>query len=99
MSFEEVRIGDCRLIRGDALEVLPTLEPVGALVTDPPYGIAWNDKGRIGRPSAVATAGGVYGRDWGIMIGDEVDFDPTPLLALHVPSVIWGANYYASRLP
>jgi|SRR5690625_2734748 len=35
---EEV-IGDCRLILGDCLEVLPTLGPVDAVVTDPPYGI------------------------------------------------------------
>jgi DNA modification methylase len=39
MGFEEVTIGTCRLILGDALEVLPTLGPVNAVVTDPPYGI------------------------------------------------------------
>lgn len=40
MSFEEVQIGPCRLIRGDCREVLPTLEAgsVDAVVTDPPYG-------------------------------------------------------------
>ena len=37
MIREEV-IGDCRLILGDCLEVLPTLEKVDAVVTDPPYG-------------------------------------------------------------
>jgi DNA modification methylase len=35
---EEI-IGDCRLILGDCLEVLPTLGDVDAVVTDPPYGI------------------------------------------------------------
>ena len=35
----EERIGDCRLILGDCLEVLPTLGPVDAVVTDPPYGV------------------------------------------------------------
>ena len=35
---EEV-IGDCRLILGDCRDILPTLEPVDAVVTDPPYGI------------------------------------------------------------
>ena len=34
-------IGDCTLYLGDCLEVMPTLGPVGALVTDPPYGIAY----------------------------------------------------------
>ncbi len=42
MPFEEVTIGPCRLIRGDCLEVLPTLGKVDAVVTDPPYGIGEN---------------------------------------------------------
>jgi DNA modification methylase len=33
---EEI-IGDCRLILGDCLEVMPTLGKVDAVVTDPPY--------------------------------------------------------------
>jgi len=33
---EEV-IGDCRLILGDCREVLPTLGPVGHIITDPPF--------------------------------------------------------------
>jgi DNA modification methylase len=41
MSFEEVTIGDCRLIRADCMEVLPTLGIVDAVVTDPPYGIGF----------------------------------------------------------
>jgi site-specific DNA-methyltransferase (adenine-specific) len=36
-KFREEIIGDCRLILGDCLEVMPTLEPVAAVVTDPPY--------------------------------------------------------------
>lgn len=39
MSFEEVTIGDCRLILGDCLEVLPTLGNADAVITDPPYEI------------------------------------------------------------
>lgn len=34
------RIGDATLYLGDCLEILPTLGPVDAVVTDPPYGIA-----------------------------------------------------------
>lgn len=33
------QIGACTLYLGDALEVMPTLEKVDAVVTDPPYGI------------------------------------------------------------
>ncbi len=35
---EEI-IGDCRLILGDCLEVLPEIDPVDLCLTDPPYGI------------------------------------------------------------
>lgn len=37
MSFEKVVIGNATLYRGDCLEVLPTLETVDAVITDPPY--------------------------------------------------------------
>jgi DNA modification methylase len=33
-------IGDCTLYLGDCREILPTLGPVDAVVTDPPYGIS-----------------------------------------------------------
>ena len=39
MTFETVTIGDCTLIRGDCMEVLPTLGKFDAVITDPPYGI------------------------------------------------------------
>jgi DNA modification methylase len=41
MSFREEILADgVRLILGDCRDVLPTLGPVDAVVTDPPYGIA-----------------------------------------------------------
>jgi DNA modification methylase len=33
-------IGDCTLILGDCLEILPTLNKVDAVITDPPYGLS-----------------------------------------------------------
>lgn len=42
MSIEKVVIRDCTLIRGDCLEVLPTLGKVDAVVTDPPYNCGKN---------------------------------------------------------
>lgn len=36
---KEVIIGDCRLILGDCLEVMPTLGKVDAAWTDPPYNV------------------------------------------------------------
>jgi len=37
VTFREEIIGDCRLILGDCLEVMPTLEPVDHIISDPPY--------------------------------------------------------------
>jgi len=37
MIIREERIGDCRLILGDCLEVMPLLGKVDAVVTSPPY--------------------------------------------------------------
>ena len=37
MTFREEIIGDCRLILGDALEVMERLDGVDAIITDPPY--------------------------------------------------------------
>ena len=45
MSFETVIIGDCTLIRGDCMEVLPTLGKYDAVITDPPYGIGFKYDG------------------------------------------------------
>lgn len=45
MAIEEVTIGNARLILGDCRDVLPTLAPVSAVVTDPPYGLRFMGKG------------------------------------------------------
>lgn len=71
---EEI-IGNCRLILGDCLDVLPTLPKVDAVITDPPYGIGFahggNDKSGIGggatqpslrgRQSTVTTSHSIQG--------------------------------------
>ena len=53
------RIGDATLYLGDCLEILPTLEPVDAVVTDPPYGQRQNTNVRgAGGIRAVTPPGG-----------------------------------------
>lgn len=42
--FEKVVIGNATLYRGDCMDVLPTLERVDAVITDPPYGIGFGAK-------------------------------------------------------
>ena len=42
---KDVKIGDCRLILGDCLEVMPLLGKVDAVVTDPPYELSASGPG------------------------------------------------------
>lgn len=85
---EEV-IGDCRLILGDCLEILPTLGSVDAVVTDPPYG--------IGKDPATARAtkwqrrAGKGSRDW----DSRPETRLPELLALAPVRAVWGGNYYS----
>jgi DNA modification methylase len=45
MIIREVTIGNCRLLLGDCLAVMPTLGRVDAVVTDVPYGISQQSNG------------------------------------------------------
>lgn len=86
--------GDVTLVRGDCLAVLPAIGPVDAVITDPPYGIrhpcGFASRGR----SRLAKC-----NDYPDVVGDDRPFDPSHLLALNVPTVLWGGNHFADRLP
>lgn len=41
LPIEKVVIGNATLYRADCFDVLPTLDPVDSVVTDPPYGIGY----------------------------------------------------------
>ena len=88
-----VTIGNATLYHGDCLEILPTLPKVDAVVTDPPYGISHKSGGGTGGKWANVKHQGVK------IAGDEKEFDPSPWLALGVPVVMWGANFFSNRLP
>jgi site-specific DNA-methyltransferase (adenine-specific) len=85
--------GRIRLINADALEVRESLPPVDAVISDPPYGISHKSGG--------GTGGKWHNvRHQGVTIhGDDKPFDPAPWLALSVPVILWGANFYSNRLP
>ena len=85
-------IGNATLYCGDCLEILPTLPKVDALITDPPYGIGFQ-KGACGRG---VQEGRRVVKDR--VIGDDVPFDPSPLLGFD-NVLTWGADHYAERLP
>ncbi len=84
------------IIHGDCREILPLL-PAGSIdlvLTDPPYGINhptnYHSRGR----GALAEC-----HDYPPVFGDDEPFDPTWLLSYGLPMVLWGANYYAHKLP
>jgi len=91
---EVVTIGDATLYLGDCLEILPTLPKVDAVVTDPPYGISHPcNYGERGRGALAAC------NDYPDVHDDDKPFDPSPWLALSVPTLFWGGNHFADRLP
>jgi site-specific DNA-methyltransferase (adenine-specific) len=97
------RIGDAVLYLGDCYTILPTLPPVDAVVTDPPYGVALNTDGtrfsggtagHIGRKgNRVGSAGGRP------ILNDSAPFDPAFLTGYGEVQIVWGWNNYPDKLP
>lgn len=83
------------IYHGDCREILPSLSGVGAslVLTDPPYGVSLDTAYRSNQRSNLAAA-----NDYPPVFGDDKPFDPTALLAFE-NAILWGANYYADRLP
>ena len=93
--FETETIGNATLYRADCFDVLPHLQGVDAVVTDPPYGMGYNTDST--RFSGGSIDRGKGRRDRKIP-NDDKDFDPSPWLKF--PEVVlWGANHFATRLP
>lgn len=87
----ELYLGDCR-------EILPTLGPVDATVTDSPYGISWDPSARKPFTTPVYGTGEIRDADWSPIEGDNKPFDPTEFL-LGKEQIFFGANYFYDRLP
>ena len=82
------------LYHGNALEILPTLEGVTAIVSDPPYGISLNTNYRTRKRTALAVS-----NDYGENIkGDTSPFDPAHMLD-YPTVVLFGGNHFADKLP
>lgn len=87
MIQREVTIGSCRLILGDMLDVLPLIPKPSAVLTDPPFGLGRKMQG--GTWGAKDEFSGFL--QWDLVARQEwVD----AILALDVPTIIWGGNYY-----
>ena len=78
------------IYHGDCRDILPTLDlgPEPVLLADPPYGISLDTSSRW-----------AWLPDQAPVEGDDAPFDPGYLIALGIPTILWGANHYASRLP
>lgn len=75
-----VIIGNATLYHGDCLEILPTLNKVDAVITDPPYGVAMNkNKGRRAKLSEE-------------ICNDATPQDVSWIAEM--PCVIWGGNNF-----
>jgi DNA modification methylase len=88
--IREVTIGPCRLIQGDCMEVLPLIDRVDAVVTDPPYGIG----------DRLVRGGSGHSFDSLVLSGAN-EWDVTPskdlfesLIAMSVEQIIWGGNFF-----
>lgn len=80
-------IGNCVLIQGDCMDVMPTLGKVDAVVTDPPYGLGMKMQG--GTWGAKDEMSGFL--KWDLEARQEwID----TILSFRIPSIIWGGNYF-----
>jgi DNA modification methylase len=66
---------------------------VDAVITDPPYGIDRRVSFHGGGNNHLAHA-----NTYSAVIGNDKPFDPAPLLS-QIPTILWGANHYADKLP
>jgi DNA modification methylase len=86
-----------RLYHGDCREIIPSLDrsEIGAILTDPPYGINTCNRSD-GGVGSVSSGSKVYGRQkWDSAPPAQADFDL--LLSFDVPTIIWGGNHFGLR--
>lgn len=77
----------------DCRDVLPNLQPVDLVLTDPPYGINhptdYKSRGR----DCLAPC-----RDYPPVFEDDRPFDPSFVLSYSDRHILWGGNYFADKL-
>jgi DNA modification methylase len=78
----------CTIYHGDCREILPSLGPVDLVLADPPYGMKY--KPLRGADGSKRWVEGVR--------GDDESFNPSHLVGFG-KVVLFGANWYADRLP
>ena len=92
---QKVIIGDAVLYLGDCMDVLPMLEKVDAVVTDPPYGIG-EDGGRF-RDRKGGGHRVLEKMNWDVSRPSSKVFDL--MEEKGDVRIYWGGNYFADFLP
>ena len=82
------RIGDATLYLADCLDVLPTLDGVDAVVTDPPYGLGERMQGGTWGAAQKYTTMRAWDKQAPQSAVDSI-------VSLGLPSILWGGNYFA----
>ena len=102
--YYETKLG--KLYHGDCLEIMPELEPVDLVLTDPPYGIgADKAQNNAAKQRIKAKGKSKAGRgwklydetNWDLKIPKEIVFQTMFLKAKN--SIIFGGNYFTEYLP
>lgn len=88
-------IGDCILYQGDCMDIMPTLGPVDAVVTDPPYGIGYAKN--VSREKKFGWKQWENSPDWDASRPSLSAFDL--IREVSNEQIIWGGNYFADMLP
>jgi DNA modification methylase len=90
-----VVIGDATLYLGDCRDILTTLPPADAVVTDPPYGI-----GKDGQQQTTGGHGGRKAHEFCEWDNERPGADVfRMILGAADVHLVWGGNYFADLLP
>lgn len=95
LYYHEPGPPDIKIYHGDCLEVMPLLEKVDLVVTDPPYGIGadMNTVNKAGK-----NGWKYYGQtDWDSKIPSKECFEM--IMKSSKDQIIWGGNYFTEHLP
>ena len=98
MSTPYYQDDSCTIYHGDCREIAPTLGKDFALVSDPPYGMAWDTDSTRFTGGEERHKREMGREDWGVVVGDDAPFDPAPWLD-YPAVVLWGYQHFAPHVP